>query len=162
MANNQETTITYNVLNATELPNHTLLIKAKLACSKAYAPYSGFKVGCAILLEDQTIVIGNNQENAAYPSGLCAERVAFFAAAAQHPEKNIQAVAIYACSDNFKIKQPVSPCGACRQVMAEYEQKQKKPITLFLAAEGTDTILKFENVSCLLPLLFNEERLKKF
>ncbi len=162
MGKNTEIRVDYEVLKNDDNRYQQLLEEAKYACSAAYAPYSGFKVGCALLLDDNVIVVGNNQENAAYPSGLCAERVAFFAASAQYPDKNIQTAVIYADAANFNLYEPVSPCGACRQVMAEYELKQMQPITLLLAAEGCDTILKFENVSCLLPLLFNENRLKRF
>lgn len=137
-----------------------LLQKAIDSSKNAYAPYSRFKVGAAVLLADQTIVIGNNQENVAYPSGLCAERVAFFAAGAQHPGKEIKAVAIYAYSDAFEVKDAVAPCGACRQAMAEYEIKQGKPISLIIS--GPDgNIKKISDITSLLPLVFNETNLKK-
>ncbi len=137
-----------------------LLQKAIESSKNAYAPYSRFKVGAAVLLEDHTIVIGNNQENVAYPSGLCAERVAFFAAGAQYPGKVILAAAIYAYSDAFEVKDAVAPCGACRQAMAEYEIKQGKPISLIIS--GPDgNIKKIADITSLLPLVFNESNLKK-
>ncbi len=150
-----------NIVND-ELNNQesNLLEKAIEASKNAYAPYSRFNVGAAVLLEDGTIVIGNNQENVAYPSGLCAERVAFFAAGAQYPGKEIRSVAIYAFSEIFEVKDAVAPCGACRQSMAEYELKQGKPISLLIAGpEGN--VKKITDISSLLPLIFNETKLKK-
>lgn len=137
-----------------------LVDQAIKASKNAYAPYSRFNVGAAVLLEDGTIVIGNNQENVAYPSGLCAERVAFFAAGAQHPGKIINSVAIHAYSDIFEVTDAVAPCGACRQSMSEYEIKQKQPISLLFS--GPDgQIKKISDVASLLPLIFNETKLKK-
>ena len=130
-----------------------LLEKAIEASKNAYAPYSRFNVGAAVLLEDGTIVIGNNQENVAYPSGLCAERVAFFAAGAQFPGKEIRSVAIYAFSDLFEVKDAVAPCGA-------YELKQGKPISLLIAGP-VGNVKKITAISSLLPLIFNETNLKK-
>ena len=142
-----------------ELPdNDKYLIKmATEALDTAYAPYSQFQVGAALQLEDGTIVIGSNQENAAYPSGLCAERVAFFSAASQHPGKTISAVAI---TTSFSLQNPIAPCGACRQVMAEYELKQNKPIKIILAHPG-EKVYVINSVRELLPLYFSGEWLKK-
>jgi cytidine deaminase len=150
-----------NVVNDELNNSETILLEKAIAASKnAYAPYSRFNVGAAVLLADGTIVIGNNQENVAYPSGLCAERVAFFAAGAQYPGMEIRSVAIYAYSDVFEVKDAVAPCGACRQAMAEYELKQGKPISLLIAGpEGN--VKKITDVSSLLPLIFNETNLKK-
>ena len=108
-----------------ELPEEVqgLMQQAIEIRKNAYAPYSNFNVGAAILLEDGKIITGNNQENAAYPSGLCAERVAIFYASSQHPNKKIIAVAVSANSKGLKVNIPVPPCGACRQAMAEYEIK---------------------------------------
>ncbi|TAE72193.1 MAG: cytidine deaminase [Bacteroidetes bacterium] len=127
---------------------------ASKACEKAYAPYSNFWVGVAILLENNEIIEGVNQENAAYPSGLCAERVGLFSAGIQFPNQKIKMMAVAARrSDNPQII-PVTPCGACRQVMIEFENKQKNPIqVLFQGAENQYYIL--ETVSNLLPLQFN-------
>lgn len=135
-----------------------LLKRASDAAKQAYAPYSGFNVGAAVLLEDGTIVIGSNQENAAYPSGLCAERVAVFAAGAQFPGLKIKSIAITANSKNVKISSPVPPCGACRQVLAEYENKNGDPIKLILKGEE-GKILSTDSVVSLLPLVFDSSNL---
>lgn len=137
-----------------------LLERAIESSKKAYAPYSQFKVGAAVLLADGTIVIGNNQENVAYPSGLCAERVAFYSAGAQFPGEIIKAVAIHAYSEIFDVRDSVAPCGACRQAMAEYEIKQGLPIVVLLSGP-TGIIKKIADISSLLPLIFNESKLKK-
>ncbi len=138
----------------------SLLTEAAKAMLGAYAPYSEFKVGAAVLLENGTIVIGNNQENGAYPSGLCAERVAFFAARANYPHQRILAVAIQASSEHFEVNDPVSPCGGCRQVMAEYERNQNRPIPVLFSGE-TGPVYKMESVGALLPLFFDGGFLKK-
>lgn len=137
-----------------------LIAEAKNASKNAYAPYSRFNVGAAVLLEGGIIVIGNNQENVAYPSGLCAERVAFFAAGATYPGKIIESVAIFAYSDLFEVTDAVAPCGACRQAMSEYEIKQNKPITLIISGPNGQ-IKKIKDIASLLPLIFNETNLKK-
>ncbi len=134
-----------------------LIKMATDALATAYAPYSQFQVGAALLLEDGATVSGSNQENAAYPSGLCAERVAFFSAASQHPNKSITAVAI---TTSFSLQNPIAPCGACRQVMAEYELKQNKPIRIILAHPG-EKVYVINSVRELLPLYFSGEWLKK-
>lgn len=136
-----------------------LLLAAKQAVESAYAPYSQFSVGAALLLEDGTIIKGNNQENAAYPSGLCAERVAFFWAGANYPGKKIVSIAITAKSDVVKTDHPITPCGACRQSMLEYELNQKSDITILM--QGTSgMIYKMVGVKQLLPLYFNEDGLR--
>lgn len=136
-----------------------LLAKAAEASDNAYAPYSAFQVGAALLLENGEIICGNNQENAAYPSGLCAERVAMFAASAQYPGVAFKAIAITAKSKKFVINYPVSPCGACRQVMAEYENKGKKPMRIILKGENGKIFL-IQNVSGLLPFAFGSSNLE--
>lgn len=134
------------------------LIKlATEALATAYAPYSQFQVGAALRFEDGTTTIGSNQENAAYPSGLCAERVAFFSAATQYPGKTISAIAI---TTSFSLNNPIAPCGACRQVMAEYELKQNKLIKIILAHPG-EKVYIINSVRELLPLYFSGEWLKK-
>lgn len=135
-----------------------IIKKAADMASKAYAPYSGFLVGAALLLEDQTILAGNNQENAAYPSGLCAERVALFSANAIHPDKRIRSLAIVAYKDQQNTSQPVYPCGSCRQVMVEIEDRQGAPIRLILA--GTKKIHVLENCRQLLPMSFDKKSLQ--
>ncbi|MFZ4783888.1 MAG: cytidine deaminase [Flavobacteriales bacterium] len=140
--------------------DRTLLEHAHIARNDAYSPYSRFKVGAALLLSDGTIVKGNNQENMAYPSGLCAERVAMFWAGANHSNKKILAIAITASSVDFTTNQPVTPCGACRQAMLEYEIKQLSPIKIIMqGAEGE--IIIVDQIRDLLPLYFHEKRLGK-
>lgn len=134
------------------------LLQAALEAQKeAYAPYSRFKVGAAVLLSNGIIVQGNNQENAAYPSGLCAERVALFAAAAQYPQEKVVALAIAA--DTTDKTEPASPCGACRQVMIEYENQHRQPMRVILG-NAQSYIRVFDTVSYLLPFSFNGEALK--
>lgn len=127
------------------------------AMDGAYAPYSQFQVGAAILLEDGIVVKGSNQENAAYPSGLCAERVAFFAAGSQHPGKRMLAVAI---TTSYPLPHPISPCGACRQVMAEYELKQDSAIRVLLVSKN-GAIHILNQARDLLPMYFSGEWLRK-
>ncbi|MEM7485851.1 MAG: cytidine deaminase [Bacteroidota bacterium] len=136
------------------LEEQNLLKVAKEARESAYAPYSNFKVGAAVLLENGEIVIGNNQENSSYPSGLCAERVAVFQAGARYPGVAIITVAITATSNDYEVTVPAGPCGNCRQAIIEYEQKQKTPITLLLRGES-GPIYKCESVADILPLAFN-------
>ncbi|MFN0274906.1 MAG: cytidine deaminase [Chitinophagales bacterium] len=127
-----------------------LIAAAKEALQTAYAPYSDFRVGAAVLLENGKVIIGSNQENAAYPSGLCAERVAVFSAASQFPGEKILAIAVTTANE---IKEPVAPCGACRQVMVEYEIKQDKKIRLLLTNPAGKIYIS-ESVENLLPLVF--------
>lgn len=135
-----------------------LLHAAEEACQKAYAPYSSFKVGAALLLENGITITGNNQENAAYPSGLCAERVAMFAAASQYPGVAFKMLAIVAQSEKFVIDYTITPCGACRQVMAEYENNSGKPIKIILKGPK-EKILILEGVEKMLPLIFNAKQI---
>jgi cytidine deaminase len=147
--------------NELDISEQELIEKAKNAYSNAYAPYSGFLVGASVLLENGEIINGSNQENAAYPSGLCAERVALFYAGAKYPEVAIKTIAISAKSKTFEIDDVVSPCGACRQVMAEYQQKQGQDIRLLLHSPN-DEVLIANSVDDLLPFMFNSEQLRKF
>jgi cytidine deaminase len=137
-----------------------LLQKASDASKDAYAPYSNFNVGAALLLENDIIITGNNQENAAYPSGLCAERVAIFAAGAQYPGVKVKAIAITAFSSIIEVGSPIAPCGACRQVLAEYEKRYESPIEIILKGQQ-GKILIIQNASSLLPLIFNRKSLGK-
>ena len=137
-----------------------LLDKATSASASAYAPYSGFSVGAAILLANGLVILGNNQENSVYPSGLCAERVALFAASANHPGIPIVAIAITATTDRFKMDGPVTPCGSCRQVLAEYEQLHGQPIRIIMSSPSGDVRI-VEGSGSLLPFLFHAEQLKK-
>jgi len=140
--------------NLDELPGEDkkLMLRARDSGQKAYAPYSGFCVGAAVLLENGEIIIGNNQENAAYPSGLCAERVALFYASAKFPTIGIKALAISNANNK-----DAKPCGSCRQVIAEYEDLSGIPIRIIL--DGENTIKVFEGIDNLLPLRFNKSDL---
>lgn len=139
-----------------ELPDsiQELMDKAHKAREKAYAPYSHFKVGATILLDSGEIISGNNQENAAYPSGMCAERVAVFHTGAIYPNAIIKSMVLTARSLNNETTAPVPPCGACRQVLAEYEVKQESPIEIYFMGE-TGKIVKANSVKDLLPLIFD-------
>lgn len=128
--------------------------------TKAYAPYSGFFVGAAVLLSNGEIITGSNQENGAYPSGLCAERVAVFAASAMYPGVSMKIIAISAKSSRLQMDEPVSPCGACRQVMLEYETLQEQPIKLLLSKENGQVLI-VDKVKDLLPLSFTGAKLKR-
>ena len=137
-----------------------LVANAKAAFKTAYAPYSGFLVGASVLLENGEVINGSNQENVAYPSGLCAERVALFMIGTTYPDDKILSMAITAQTDHFLIKEPVTSCGACLQVMAEYEKKQSQPINvLFYCLNGT--IIRTTGIKTLLPFAFEETRLQK-
>lgn len=136
-----------------------LLQEAIAAVSTAYAPYSNFHVGAAVMMENGVIVKGSNQENAAYPSGLCAERVALFSASAQYPGIKIKAVAITAQFHNDEKLLSVSPCGDCRQVMAETEHRYNSEIRMIMTA-GDGKIIVIPSVKTLLPLMFNSDNLK--
>nr|WP_314898445.1 cytidine deaminase [uncultured Flavobacterium sp.] len=156
----KEITITtqFNVFDSVEdLPNDivNLMEQAVAVRKKAYAPYSKFRVGTAILLDNGKIVLGSNQENAAYPSGLCAERVAIFQAGAIYPEAKIIKMAITAASDTNKTTTPIPPCGSCRQSIAEYELKQDTPIEIYFMGE-TGAIYKSASLKNLLPFLFDK------
>jgi cytidine deaminase len=138
-----------------------LMKSAKSARLKAYAPYSDFLVGAAILLEDGTIVTGSNQENASYPAGLCAERTALFYAGAKYPGLKITCMALSAGPKREDYGVPVPPCGSCRQAIAEYEQKQKSPIEIyFMGVSGQVKMVK--SLLDLLPLAFNKDFLEGF
>jgi cytidine deaminase len=131
---------------------------AQEAAKDAYAPYSNFLVGAALVLEDGTMFKGSNQENAAYPSGLCAERTALFAMSAHHPNKKIKMIAVTARRRSEEHFLPAMPCGACRQVMAEYEHKQQEAIPVLL--QGPDgKYYRLRSVSDLLPFQFTKEHL---
>ena len=137
-----------------------LLQKARVAAGSAYAPYSNFYVGAALLLKNGQIITGNNQENVAYPSGLCAERVAIYAAGATFPNEAIETIAVTCKSPAFEVNEPLSPCGACRQAIAEYEMRHNSKIRILLAGEK-GRIRMVESISDLLPFMFKAEELKK-
>jgi cytidine deaminase len=150
----------YNSIEELSEQDRILVKKATEAHDRAYAPYSQYYVGAALLLDNNEIISGNNQENVAYPSGLCAERVALFYASSKHPDAVVKTIAIAAKAENFVITDPVAPCGACRQVMSEYESKQTSPIRIILKAEK-GKILIFEKVEDILPFMFHTKELKK-
>lgn len=136
-----------------EQADQLLIQEAIKSADHAYAPYSGFNVGAAIRLSNGVIVTGSNQENAAYPSGLCAERVAIFAASSMYPDEIMETIAITIKTPHHIIE-PVSPCGACRQVIAEYENKQNKKIKIIFSGE-TGKSYTVDGIKNLLPMVFN-------
>jgi cytidine deaminase len=140
-------------------PEKELMQHAVEAMERAYAPYSNFRVGAALRLASGIVVTGNNQENAAYPSGLCAERVAFFAAGANYPGVPVTDVALVASSDRFELSYPVAPCGACRQVMLEYELNQDSEINLLFRGK-TGRMVRLRGIRQLLPFFFHETSLR--
>lgn len=127
---------------------------AKKATENSYSPYSGFRVGAAVLLADNTIVTGCNQENIAYPSGLCAERTALFSAGATHPDTPVTAIAIAAFHEGGFTAEPVTPCGACRQVLAETQSRYGRQISVLLYGTEYCFFIK-EGISALLPFSFS-------
>lgn len=141
-----------------DLPNdiQDLMTQAVEVRKNAYAPYSKFRVGVAIFLDNGKTVLGSNQENAAYPSGLCAERVAIFYAGAVYPEAKILKMAITAASDSNQTTAPIPPCGSCRQSIAEYEIKQETPIEIYFMGE-IGAIYKSESLKNLLPFMFDKK-----
>lgn len=141
-----------------ELPEgERLLAEAALkAVGQSYAPYSKFHVGAAALLENGTVVTGSNQENAAYPSGLCAERVVLFHAGHQYPDVPVVALAIAAVTDGRQVES-ITPCGACRQVLLETEQRYGKPMKILFY--GAKEAVVAESAESLLPLCFGAKDL---
>lgn len=152
---------TFSVYDSAEnLPQDVkaLMQRAAAVRKTAYAPYSNFRVGAALLLDNGEVVIGSNQENAAYPSGLCAERVAIFQAGAVYPGAKVLKLAISAASDSKVVDTPIPPCGACRQSLAEYEMKQDVPLEIYFMGE-TGKVLKSDSLKNLLPLVFDKDYL---
>lgn len=145
--------------NITELPasDRDLLLEARRITQKAYAPYSGFHVGAAVMLDKGQVILGNNQENSAYPSGLCAERVALFYANANYPDSAVKTIAISAAKNGVLVNEPVKPCGGCRQALAEAEVRFETPIRIIL--DGRDSIMVLNGVETLLPLSFSKKAL---
>ena len=140
-----------------ELPTSakSLMEKAIEVKQTAYAPYSKFRVGAALLLENGKIITGNNQENAAYPSGICAERVAIWKASSDFPDQKILELAITASSSSQITNEPVAPCGACRQSLSEYELKQVDEIEVYFMGE-IGKVIKTHSVLDLLPIAFDK------
>ncbi|MFN0730077.1 cytidine deaminase [Polaribacter gochangensis] len=142
--------------DVSELPSNIqmLMNKAIEARKNAYAPYSKFSVGAALLLENNQIVLGNNQESAAYPSGMCAERVAIWKAGSDFPGVKVKQLVITASSSISKVDRPVGPCGACRQTLSEYEINQKEPIEIYFMGE-VGKIVRTKSLLSLLPFSFD-------
>lgn len=149
----------YDSIDELPKPMQELMEVATVSRERAYAPYSSFKVGAALQLANGVVVEGNNQENAAYPSGLCAERVAVFYAGAKYPGIAIQNIALTVRSLNHTVAVPTPPCGSCRQALAEYEVNQKAPIPVYFMGE-TGQVVKADSVKDLLPLIFDSSFLK--
>ena len=147
--------------NQSDLDDETkaLLDKAEGALPTAYAPYSNFRVAAAILLNDGTVVTGTNQENAAYPSGMCAERVALFTASSQHPDKTIKKLVVLARLGDEPQLAPASSCGSCRQVMLEFEQRQHTPYEVVMQHQDGRWV-KTSSAQTLLPFCFSNESLQ--
>lgn len=150
----------YSSLEELSSQDRNLCLEAVKAMKNSHSPYSGFRVGVAVQLESGKIVYGSNQENVAYPSGLCAERVALFMIGTTYPEDKILSMAITAHTDQFLIREPVTSCGACLQVMAEYEKKQSQAINvMFYCLDGA--IIRTSGIKSLLPFAFEQALLKK-
>ncbi len=143
----------YDTLDEMDPQDAELMRRAHEATQSAYAPYSKFNVGAAVHLANGEIVTGNNIENAAYPSGLCAERVAMFGAMAKFPGVAFEALAVTAHSQTKVIAEPVAPCGACRQVMVEVEQLSKRPLRVMCQGQE-GPIMVFEGIESLMPFIF--------
>ena len=153
---NKEIKITYSEYSSIDelSAQDRLVAEAAInATASSYAPYCGFNVGAAVMLEDGEIITGSNQENAAYPSGLCAERTAMFYAGAHRPDKAMVKIAIAGGQNGVLCSNPATPCGACRQVMAQYQTKGGRPMEVILV--GGERIWKFSKVDDILPLIFD-------
>lgn len=138
--------------------DQTLMTAAMEATERSYAPYSHFSVGAAALLANGTVVTGTNQENAAYPSGLCAERTTLFYANSQYPDQPVTTLAIAARTERDFIPTPIPPCGACRQVILETEKRYDHPIRILLY--GKECIYEIHGIGDLLPLSFDASAMK--
>jgi cytidine deaminase len=160
MPDRHHTRIAYEILKRAELSEaeSDLVDTAMEACDLAYSPYSQYHVGAAVQLSNGVVVKANNQENAAYPNGHCAESLATTYAHANYPDERIEMVAIAARKANTQAFTPVSPCGRCRQVILEFELKQKKDIRMILV-NGPDRFLRIFSIQDLLPFCFNEDML---
>lgn len=161
MGNKKQISFTITLYDSFEELNEAdkgLLVRSTEAMGMAYAPYSNFQVGAALELENGQIVSGSNQENASYPSGLCAERVAVFYAGANFPNIKIKTLAISVMSKNNEVLEPAAPCGNCRQSLFEYEQRQNSPIRiLMMGPKGK--VVECPSVADILPLGFDNSYL---
>ena len=149
--------LVYNIEESDKVIKN-LIESAKTIALKAYAPYSSYHVGAAVLLADGNIVTGNNQENAAYPSGLCAERTALFYANAQQPDTRVEAIAVVAHHDGNFTEDVCSPCGSCRQVLVEIENRFNHPVRIIMC--GKDKVYEVSSIKELLPLSFGKDALE--
>jgi cytidine deaminase len=148
----------YSSFEELDTQDKALCLEAVKALNGSHSPYSHFSVGAALRLQSGRVIYGSNQENAAYPSGLCAERVALFNWGANYASDPIEAMAVTAYTAKFVINKPITPCGSCLQVLAEYEKKQKQPIrTLLYCQDGSTWVTN--GVESFLPFLFFEDRL---
>lgn len=150
----------YNKVSELSDDDRMLLEEAKQSVDTSYAPYSKFHVGCALRLNNGVIVKGSNQENIAYPSGLCAERVAIFSAGATYPDQPVRSMAITVKAEEFEVKEPIMSCGACLQSMSEFELKFKQPMRIILQGETGD-IYVAEGLKTFMPFMFWLEELKR-
>ena len=153
---NKELKITYQEYDSVDeldSQDQVLAEAAVKATQTSYAPYSKFNVGAAVLLDDGEVIMGSNQENAAFPSGLCAERTALFYASSHKPDKAVLSIAIAASQNGVLCPEPATPCGACRQVMAQYQAKGGRPMEIILI--GGKKVWKFSRVDDILPLIFD-------
>lgn len=150
----------YTSVNELSDDDRALLEEAKKSVATSYAPYSKFHVGCALRLNNGVIIKGSNQENIAYPSGLCAERVAIFSAGATYPDQPVQAMAITVKAEDFEVKEPIMSCGACLQSMSEFELKFKQPMRIILQGETGD-IYVAEGLKTFMPYMFWLDELKR-
>jgi cytidine deaminase len=148
----------FNDIEALDNESKYLIHKAKEAAHIAYAPYSKFHVGAAVILEDGTLVTGSNQENASYPLCVCAERIVLYTAATQHPNKKIMKLAVVAHRKNHKDLSPATSCGACRQVMSEFEERQNQPLQVIMLKAKNEWI-KCASAESLLPFVFKRNNL---
>jgi cytidine deaminase len=148
----------YDSVNELSKEDKLLLSEAQEATEGSYSPYSHFAVGAAVLLENGEIIRGSNQENAAYPVGLCAERVALFYASHEYPDVAVKAIAITAKSETHPVEKPIKPCGSCRQVMAETEYRFQHKMKIILKGE-TDRVIVFDSTDHLLPFSFSGDDL---
>lgn len=161
-AEERKVVVTYKKTHRDNLPSEyqSLLKAAENACNRAYAPYSSSRVGAAVLLNNDRVVSGSNQENAAYPSGLCAELVALFSAHSDFPNATIRAMAITAkAPENKTLNHPVTQCGSCRQVMAEFELPDEQAMEVILS-DGREEVWVLPSAKHLLPLTFEGEMLR--
>jgi len=153
--------IQYQISSIDELPEdiRALLDLAEQQLEMSYAPYSNFNVGAALRLENNKVFSGCNQENAAYPLCICGERVALYSAGSQYPDMPIKALCISARNNIKKLAIPVAPCGACRQVIKEFQDKTEHPFPIYIKAFDINKVIKYNNAEDLLPFSFSKEYL---